>query len=327
MEEIRVTLENGYTLVASKEDTDTSKIIHVSTEDSEGVWNQEIVSVITDNAKKGEEFKIYVYANPISGVHDAEHFVNCFHDKGVEEDDADEDSSEVEEIQKADVLTYGTHGDEVKKIQTRLKELGYFDGVIGGNYLSKTSAAIEAFQTANGLHVNGACFDEITREKLFDDNAIKAEKNEAVSVNGNQEYAKEMDWWKSNIQQIFSKGTDALITDVETGLKWYERRRGGTNHADVQPLTKQDTANLKKAYGGKWSWDRRAIWVTINGITYAASMNGMPHGGSSIKDNGFDGHHCVHFTNSRTHCSNKVCPNHQKAIKKAATTKINVQVW
>ena len=130
--------------------------------------------------------------------------------------------------------------------------------------------------------------------------------------------AVEMDWWTSDIQTIFARGVTATITDVETGLSWREQRRGGTNHADCQPLTAADTAALKQAYGGKWSWDRRAIIVTIDGKNYAASMNGMPHGGGSITDNNFNGHHCIHFTNSRTHGSNRICPLHQAAIKKAA---------
>ena len=130
--------------------------------------------------------------------------------------------------------------------------------------------------------------------------------------------AREMDWWTSDIQTIFARGVIAQITDVETGLTWREKRYGGKNHADCQPLTAADTAVMKKAYGGKWSWDRRAVFVTINGVNYAASINGMPHGDDSIKDNDFDGHHCIHFTNSRTHASNKVCPLHQAAIKKAA---------
>ena len=79
---------------------------------------------------------------------------------------------------------------------------------------------------------------------------------------------------------------------------------------------------MKKAYGGKWSWDRRAVFVTIDGINYAASINGMPHGSGSIKDNDFDGHHCIHFTNSRTHGSNSVCPKHQAAIRRAASTRL-----
>ena len=129
--------------------------------------------------------------------------------------------------------------------------------------------------------------------------------------------AREMDWWTSGIQKIFPRGATATITDVDTGLAWREQRRGGTNHADVQPLTAADTAVLKRVYGGKWSRNRRAIFVTINGVNYAASMNGMPHGGGSISGNNFNGHHCIHFTNSRTHGSNKVCPLHQAAIRKA----------
>ena len=124
------------------------------------------------------------------------------------------------------------------------------------------------------------------------------------------------DWFTSDIQTIFARGVTATITDVATGISWQEVRKGGSSHADCQPLTAQDTANLKKACGG-WSWNRRAVIVTINGQHYAASINSMPHGGGSISGNNFDGHHCVHFVNSKTHGSNKVDPDHQAAIKKA----------
>lgn len=133
--------------------------------------------------------------------------------------------------------------------------------------------------------------------------------------------AKEMDWWTSDISTIFAVGTVAVITDVDTGIAWNEKRMGGTNHADVQPVTAADTAAMKKACGS-WSWERRAIFVTINGVNYAASMNCMPHGSDSISGNDFDGHHCIHFTNSRTHSSNKVCALHQAAIKKALAAKL-----
>lgn len=133
--------------------------------------------------------------------------------------------------------------------------------------------------------------------------------------------AVEMDWWTSDIQTIFAVGTVATITDVETGIAWHEKRLGGTNHADCQPVTAADTAAMKAACGS-WSWQRRAIFVTINGVNYAASMNCMPHGSDSIADNDFDGHHCIHFTNSRTHGTNSVCPLHQAAIKKAAAAKL-----
>ena len=148
---------------------------------------------------------------------------------------------------------------------------------------------------------------------------IAAAASSATPAHGT---AHEMDWWTSGIQTLFPRGGVATVTDVETGLAWKEQRYGGTNHADVQPLTAADTAALKQAYGGTWSWTRRAIFVTIGGVNYAASMNGMPHGGGSIKDNDFSGHHCIHFTNSRTHGSNRVCQLHQAAIQKALQAKL-----
>lgn len=129
--------------------------------------------------------------------------------------------------------------------------------------------------------------------------------------------AKEIDWWNGGISSKFAVGDVVTITDVETGIAWREKRTGGTNHADSQPLTAEDTAALKKACG-TFSWTRRAVFVTIDGVNYAASINTMPHGsGDSIPNNNYNGHHCIHFTNSRTHGTNKVCNLHQSAIKKA----------
>ncbi len=223
-------------------------------------------------------------------------------------------------------LQYGDTGEAVAKVQTRLKELGFFTGNVGGNYLDLTRAAVSAFQAAAGLTTSGVC-DEKTLNAMFADNAPKKEtpKEEPAdsgSTGGSAATpatgtAKAMDWWTSGIQSIFSRGTTATVTDVATGIAWREKRTGGTNHADVQPVTAADTAAMKKAVGS-WSWTRRAIFVTINGVNYAASMNCMPHGSGSITNNNFNGHHCIHFTNSRTHGSNKVCSLHQAAIQKAA---------
>ena len=128
---------------------------------------------------------------------------------------------------------------------------------------------------------------------------------------------RQADWWTSDIQKVFARGVIATVTDVDTGISWKVKRSGGSNHADVQPLTAADTAKMKQAYGGKWSWNRRAIWVTIDGVTYAASMNGMPHGTGSITTNNFDGHHCIHFLNSRTHTENRWDTQHQAMVQKA----------
>lgn len=50
---------------------------------------------------------------------------------------------------------YGSRGDEVKKIQTKLKRWGYYSGSIDGIYGSQTLAAVKWFQSKNGLSVDG----------------------------------------------------------------------------------------------------------------------------------------------------------------------------
>ena len=234
--------------------------------------------------------------------------------------------TDLTDTKPAQTLQYGDKGEAVEKVQSRLLELGYFTGSVGGNYLDLTKSAVAAFQSAAKLNVTGIV-DAQTLAKMFADDAPKApRKDDSGSTNAGTTTARpatgtavEADWWKSDIQSIYARGTTATVTDVETGIAWNEYRGGGTNHADVQPATAADTANMKKACGS-WSWKRRAIFVTINGVNYAASMNCMPHGSGSIKDNNFNGHHCIHFTNSRTHGSNKVCSLHQAAIKKALNT-------
>ena len=50
---------------------------------------------------------------------------------------------------------YGSRGDEVKQIQTKLKRWGYYNGTIDGVYGSQTQAAVRWFQSKNGLTVDG----------------------------------------------------------------------------------------------------------------------------------------------------------------------------
>lgn len=52
-------------------------------------------------------------------------------------------------------LKQGSSGKLVKTLQTRLTELGYYEGPISGNFLAKTTKAVKAFQTQNGLEATG----------------------------------------------------------------------------------------------------------------------------------------------------------------------------
>lgn len=53
------------------------------------------------------------------------------------------------------ISRYGSSGSEVKQIQTRLKNWGYYTGTVDGIYGSKTVSAVKYFQRKNGLTVDG----------------------------------------------------------------------------------------------------------------------------------------------------------------------------
>jgi hypothetical protein len=124
-----------------------------------------------------------------------------------------------------------------------------------------------------------------------------------------------MPWDQAN--QFLPRYSKFTVLDTETGLSFQVQRRAGSNHADVQPLTKKDTAIMKKIYNGEWSWKRRAIVVQHNQKWIAASMHGMPHGAGALENN-FPGHFCIHFYGSTTHRSNAMDLSHKLMVLKAA---------
>ena len=50
---------------------------------------------------------------------------------------------------------YGSRGNEVTQIQTKLKNWGYYNGSVDGVYGSRTLSAVKRFQSRNGLSADG----------------------------------------------------------------------------------------------------------------------------------------------------------------------------
>ena len=78
------------------------------------------------------------------------------------------------------VSRYGSTGEEVKKIQKKLKEWGYYEGEIDGIYGSETFSAVKNFQQKNGLKVDG-----IAGDKTLAALGISSEKNSSGGNNVN----------------------------------------------------------------------------------------------------------------------------------------------
>lgn len=205
----------------------------------------------------------------------------------------------------------GDKGAAVRYVQKRLKALGYLKSV-DGDYGSGTKKAVKEFQRRNGLSVTGKVNTK-TLNKLKSSNAKSSGGSSNSSSSGYK--TERLDWFHGGSKKI-PKGATFKVKDTKTGKVFTVRRWSGANHIDAEPLTKSDTAVLKSIYK-HWSWRRRSVLVKYNGHVYAASINGMPHGTSTISNNNFDGHFCIHFYGSKTHCSQKVDSMHQKCVAAA----------
>ena len=86
------------------------------------------------------------------------------------------------ELQAQGIFTVGASGDEVTRLQQRLKDLGYLNGKVDGKYGGGTKRAVISFQRRNGLKTDGVA-GETTLAKLYADDAFAAPENtEPVDV-------------------------------------------------------------------------------------------------------------------------------------------------
>ncbi|MCF6094998.1 LysM peptidoglycan-binding domain-containing protein [Microaerobacter geothermalis] len=138
-----------------------------------------------------------------------------------------------------------------------------------------------------------------------------------VKETAGPQYGELLDWW-TEAQYVWPIGKDAWVKDFATGKIWRMKRTTGAFHADVEPLTLEDSKVMKEVWGGNWSWERRAVLIRIDGRTIAASASAMPHDVQQIKDNGFPGHSDIHFLNSTRHKDNQMDEKHQAQVAIAA---------
>lgn len=209
----------------------------------------------------------------------------------------------------------GDSGSDVAKLQQALNVLGYYNGAIDGSYGTGTENAVKNFQRKRSMKADGIA-GSATIRVLFGSSASSSSSSSSSKSESKKYTTKTLDWFDDNVTRVIPKNAKFTIKDVKTGKTFEAVRWSGVNHMDTEPRTAEDTAIMKSIYGGSWSWTRRPILILYNGNVYAASMNGMPHGTSTI-DNNFDGHFCIHFLNSKTHGTKKVDPDHQACVKTA----------
>lgn len=130
------------------------------------------------------------------------------------------------------------------------------------------------------------------------------------------------------------------IVDAGSGKSWMMMRTSGKYHADVEPITKGDTEKMLSCFLKSDSFEKstyKPVIVEIGSERYAAALMGFPHAGSNFtpfkqrtkhlsggfknmrnwdysRDNGVEGHFCLHFLGSIRHTDKKTDLEAQKAL-------------
>ena len=182
-----------------------------------------------------------------------------------------------------------------------------------------TEHSIKCFQYKAGIKITGLA-DKETLDLLYSGEDIHSIAQDR-GINNSVRISR---WWES-VAYEFARGATATVYDTRARKTYKVQRYSGTNHADVETLTTADTAIFSECFGGKRTWDGRAIWMTTGGTTYAASINGYPHAPSNscISGNGMNGQVCMHFKDSYGHSSSSEDPRHSKMVKSAYLASIN----
>lgn len=230
------------------------------------------------------------------------------------------------------ILRVGATGSAVVALQQALSNLRY-TVTVNGTYDAVTQAAVLAFQRRNGLSADGVAGVQ-TQTKLYSDSCVTGDtalpddaddSSSSGSVGGNfgsGPATSQVKWlmWYDEIKPIIKSGQTALVYEPASGSLFNIRFYSLGRHADSEPLTAQDTAIMKAAWGGKFAWTEKPVYVRLpNGTWCIASMHSMPHLSGSIKDNNFDGHLCIHFPRTLEETAEKDPKNgvrHQKDIRK-----------
>ena len=164
-------------------------------------------------------------------------------------------SNDYSVLTNCDIMRRGSRGDNVRRIQQALINMGYLSGNADGSYGSKTEAAVRDFQWKNGITQSGVA-TMFTQAKLFGDDAIYS--------------------WNNNRLGSYSTGNyDVYNSD---GRSW--------NQYEVTvsfDFVNRDSNNVEAICIYYWLADSRNNLVKRNGYEYYMQwyygMN-LPSGGS-----------------------------------------------
>lgn len=140
-------------------------------------------------------------------------------------------------------LVLGDSGEHVTSLQERLRQLGYYEGWVDGQYGAATETAVLRFQEAEGLEQDGQV-RETTWTALDQHEASGGYDDSTGDASGEQQLSEDGQWWWDGTDWQPVGGQDAT---VETG--------NGQGADDVAFQLSPD---------GQWQWDG-GQWLPAGG--------------------------------------------------------------
>ena len=137
-------------------------------------------------------------------------------------------SPKATKAQRYATLQKGDKNDAVKRLQARLKELGYLDGSADGDYGKKTKDAVARFQSDAGLHNDGIA-DNATQKALFADDAPRSKTYQQLNFKAlsrdPDRYMDEYYVFSGEVNEVLEASQDDGTTVVQMRIAtkdWYD---------------------------------------------------------------------------------------------------------
>lgn len=186
------------------------------------------------------------------------------------------------------------------------------------------------------MNTNKSYAQENTSYKITENISNEKYQIDKTMINELLKKAQVTDW--ENFQDVIKIGSRFIVVDYYTGYYWVAERWMGANHADIETIDKEATNSLKRVYKDRENWKKRPVLIVFeDGNVYCASSFVVFHAGldnedylkivnnrscnygrgenyDHIKENGADGHNCIHVRKSTNHFDNKINYEHQANI-------------
>ncbi len=216
-------------------------------------------------------------------------------------------------------------GDNVVRVQLRLRELGYFMFKPTGSFLAMTVRSVIAFQqkqtdiNGGSIAADGSIGPQ-SESILFSRTAVRADITAGIPFGATTSTLAQtgalVSW--DEVKTLLTVGNTYKVIDCYSGTEFHMVFTGGENHAEMECASASDSATYKQLFGGEYNYSKRPFLIVIGDKRIAASLQGYPHGTDSVSGNEADGHSCMYFDGSLSHVGALSDIEHVTQVYKAA---------